>query len=83
MQLPRFEAASLTFEEMEEVNQKSKNIKADSDTLATGCGEAKCGKLKFVYLGDRPQPDFNVLGQEKMEVKQSSNFQHDSSKLKD
>lgn len=50
MQLPSFEVASVTFEEMEEVNQKSKNIKADSDTLETGCSEAKCGKLKFVCV---------------------------------
>lgn len=53
MQLPSFEVASLTFEEMEEVNQKSKNIKADSDTLATGCSEAECGQLKFVWVFGR------------------------------
>lgn len=50
MQLPSFEVASVTFEEMEEVNQKSKNIKADSDILETGRSEAKCGKLKFVCV---------------------------------
>lgn len=33
MQLPSFDVASVTFEEMEEVNQKSKNTKADHDTL--------------------------------------------------
>ena len=42
--------ASVTFEEMEEVDQKSKNTKADGDTLEMGCSEAKCGKLKFVCV---------------------------------
>lgn len=33
MQLPSSEVPSVTLEEMEEVNQKSKNIKADGGTL--------------------------------------------------
>lgn len=33
VQVPGFEVASVTFEEMEEVNQNSKNTEADSDTL--------------------------------------------------
>lgn len=33
MQLPSFEVASMTFEEMEEVNQKSKNTETDRDML--------------------------------------------------
>lgn len=33
MQVPSFEVASVTFEEMEEVNRESKDTKADSDTF--------------------------------------------------
>lgn len=59
--------ASVTFEEMDEVNQKSKNTKADHDTLKKKPNVESWSLC--VYLGDRPQPDFKILGLEKMEVK--------------